>query len=66
MTEDPNRKIKAELAERHTCYVLITCDGPDNDGEMRVEMTYDGDPALASYLLEGAQDVIDRQELQKA
>ncbi len=63
MTHDPNRKIKTTLAKNHSCYVLITCDGPDNNGEMQVEMTYEGDPALASYLLQGAQNVIKDQEL---
>lgn len=40
-------------------YVLITCAQPDAKGEMQVEMTYDGDKTLASYLLASAQGVID-------
>ena len=42
-------------------YVLITCGQPDAQGEMQVEMTYDGDKDLASYLLANAQCVLDDQ-----
>jgi hypothetical protein len=53
--------IKKSLAKSHACYVLITCDSPgaDGNGEMQVEMDYDGDPFLASYLIQGAQSIID-------
>lgn len=61
--QDANLKIKEELAKNHTCYVLITCDEPSASGDFQVEMTYEGDPALASYLLQGAQNIIDDQEL---
>lgn len=55
-------RIKEVLAKRHACYVLITCDTPTADGSMEVEMTYEGDAALASYLLQGAQDMMNGQE----
>ncbi len=42
------------LADENACYVLITCGNPSADGEMQVEMTYEGDRVLASYLLESA------------
>ena len=52
----------------HACYVLITCDKPNKDGSMNVNMTYKGDPLLASYLLRDAQckmdENIDNQEHQ--
>lgn len=50
--------IKSELAKRHACYVLITCDSPAKDGSMHVEMAYEGDPVLAAYLIEGAQSYL--------
>jgi hypothetical protein len=50
------------LAKKHACYVLITCDEPTLDGNMQVEMTYEGDASLAAYLLQGAQSLIDEKE----
>lgn len=64
MKRDEENRIKEFLAERHACYILITCDTPSIDGHMHVEMTYEGDPALASYLLQGAQGMMDEQEQQ--
>ncbi|HSX11930.1 MAG TPA: hypothetical protein VLF61_00370 [Rhabdochlamydiaceae bacterium] len=49
---NPNRK-------KATCYVLITCGEPNAEGKMDVEMTYEGEPVLAAYLLENAQLIID-------
>lgn len=37
------------------CYVLITCTEPSKEGDMEVEMTYEGDESLVSYLVENAQ-----------
>lgn len=59
------KRIKDKLATNPACYVLITCDQPSEDGKMQVEMTYEGDAALASYLLQGAQNLIDENELEK-
>ena len=50
------------LKEDQACYILITCGKPAADGKMSVEMTYEGDPTLASYLLENAQGFIDQDE----
>ena len=59
----PRRKstveIKKALSENNTCYVLITCSQASKDGKMEVEMTYSGDPILAAYLVESAQNIID-------
>jgi hypothetical protein len=60
----PQRKsstieIKKALSENNTCYVLITCTEASKDGKMEVEMTYGGDPILAAYLVESAQNIID-------
>ena len=59
------RRVKTKivnLKEDQVCYVLITCGQPSADGKMSVEMTYEGDPTLASYLLENAQGFIDQDE----
>jgi hypothetical protein len=50
------------LKEDQACYILITCGKPAPDGKMSVEMTYEGDPTLASYLLENAQGFMDQDE----
>ena len=59
----PRRKsvveIKKALSKNNTCYVLITCSEASEDGKMEVEMTYGGDPILAAYLVESAQNIID-------
>lgn len=57
------KSIRDSLTKKHVCYVLITCDPPSEDGEMQVEMTYEGDATLAAYLLQGAKFFIDEQEL---
>ena len=55
----PSVDVKKELGENNACYVLITCGHPSQDGKMQVEMTYQGDPTLAAYLVESAQNLID-------
>lgn len=59
MKDDLHRNVKKILANKHTCYILITCEEPSQGGEMSVQMSYEGDPVLASYLLQGAQSVVD-------
>lgn len=51
--------VKQALGENNACYVLITCGTPSKDGKMQVEMSYEGDPLLAAYLVESAQNIID-------
>lgn len=41
-------------SDENACYILITCGQASANGEMQVEMTYEGDKVLASYLLESA------------
>lgn len=45
--------------EQNACYVLITCKPPKEDGRMDVELIYEGDAALAAYLIESAQGFIE-------
>ena len=51
--------ISQEASDKEICYVLIKCKQPNEKGDMQVEMTYEGDPILASYLIETAQGMID-------
>jgi len=51
--------IKKNLKKNNACYVLITCSEPSKDGKMDVELNYSGDDNLASYLVDGAQDVFE-------
>lgn len=64
MKRNVHKGLKESLAKKHVCYVLITCDAPSDDGKMEVELTYEGDASLASYLLQGAQSIIDEEELE--
>ena len=52
---------KDQLAKNHACYVLITCEAPEANGNMDVEVSYQGPPLLASFLLEGAQTYFEQQ-----
>jgi hypothetical protein len=53
-----NGASKEENSDKEICYVLIKCKEPNEKGDMQVEMTYEGDPVLASYLIETAQGMI--------
>lgn len=48
-----------ELDEKVAAYVLVTCGPSSEDGKIQVEMTYQGDPAVISYLLAKAKDSLD-------
>lgn len=53
-----SKTLKKKLATDHACYVLITCNHPDENGKMQVEMTYEGDTCLAAMLIENAQSYL--------
>jgi len=53
--------IKQELGNKHACYVLITCNSPTKEGQMDVEMTYEGDETLASFLVDNASQIFDER-----
>lgn len=52
--------VKKTLSKNNACYVLITCTEPTEDGKMQVEMVYEGDECLAAYLIESAQNQMER------
>jgi hypothetical protein len=58
-------KIKKTLGEKHACYVLITCSEPSDDGQMEVEMSYEGDETLASFLIDNAAQVFEAKNQEK-
>lgn len=61
-----NKQVRVDVSkiqsQEHAAYVLITCGNPRPDGKMQVEMMYEGDPVLASYLLQSAQDFIEPED----
>ncbi len=65
MNKSCRKHLQKALEKDPSCYVLITCGQPSEDGEMQVEMTYQGDAALASYLIQGAQSFIDQDDEQE-
>jgi hypothetical protein len=52
-------RVKSVLLDQTHCYVVITCGKPSKEGKMNVEMFYEGDPVLASYLIDSASNMID-------
>lgn len=61
MNQKTKSLLEKELEKNNECYVLITCGKPSGEGNMQVEMTLGGvDPFLASYLLQGAQNMVDQ------
>jgi hypothetical protein len=57
--------IKKFLSENHAAYVLITCSEPSQEGNMDVEMSYEGDESLTAYLLESARHILDNPKSQE-
>lgn len=51
--EEPVRPPKV-CEEGLASYVLITCKKPTSEGQMEVEMSYEGDPDLVAFLIESA------------
>lgn len=52
-------RIQDTLKDQCVCYVLITCSTPSKDGKMEVEMSFEGDEVLASFLVDGAAQAFD-------
>ncbi|MCH9609097.1 MAG: hypothetical protein S4CHLAM45_08600 [Chlamydiales bacterium] len=60
--QESSSEFENKSDEAHACRILITCRKPKDDGKMDVEMTYEGDPTLASYLLERAQTYLHQDD----
>lgn len=52
-------RLLQELAKRYPSYVLVTAGVPNAEGRLDVQLSYQGDPWLARYLIDGAADVLD-------
>lgn len=52
-------KVKKMLQKEHVGYVLVTAKKTGNPNKLEVELSYEGETALASYLVDGAQDALD-------
>jgi hypothetical protein len=53
--------LKKKSDSKTVCYVLITCTEASSNGKMDVEMKYEGDKYLASYMLETALKIMERE-----
>lgn len=62
MKADFHKRVRKLLEKHFQGYVLITCKPATKDGHMQVEMSYEGDPVLAAYMMEGAQDYLDQED----
>lgn len=61
---DDEESIHSELSESlkdQAGYILITCGPPSNSGQMKVEMSYGGNPDLVNMLLDGAQELLNEE-----
>jgi hypothetical protein len=58
---DVHEKVRKILKD-HAGYVLVTCRPTDKRGKMEVELSFEGDPDLASYLVDGAQGYFENEE----
>jgi hypothetical protein len=56
------KHLQEVMTKNPSCYVLISCGQPSENGDMQVEMTYYGDAGLASYLVQGAQHFFEENE----
>lgn len=63
-SRNPHKEFEKIFSKKHAGYVLITCGIPSEDGNMHVEMTYGGSPALAHILINGAQEVLEDEHLE--
>ena len=55
--------VRALLAKDHVGYVLVTCRKTDQAGKLEVEVSYEGEPELACYLVDGAQGYFENEFL---
>jgi len=63
--DDVLDQMKNFLKEKYACYVLITCSSPMPDGQMAVEMDFEGDEDLAALLVNNTAQVFDTKNLRK-
>ncbi len=52
-------KVTKVFRRKVIAYVMISCGEVNSKGEMEVEMTYEGDKYLVSYMLENARELME-------
>ncbi len=60
--EPSSSKVRAALDKDFMGYVLITCAEPSDKGKMQIELSFGGDEALASYLVDSAKVFFEEKE----
>lgn len=50
---------REEISDDCACYVLISCTKPDAKGNMQVQMSYEGEETLASFLVANASQAFE-------
>jgi len=65
MRQDIHKRVKKLLERDFEGYVLVTCRPATANGQMQVEMSYEGDPILAAYLMDGAQQYLEEEDIDK-
>lgn len=48
------------VSEKTICYVLITCEKPNANGSMNVDLVFEGDKNLASHLIQSAKSAFEK------
>ena len=54
-----------KILSNHVGFVLVTCRPTRQSGKLEVEVSYEGDPDLASYLVDGAQGYLESEQQQE-
>lgn len=54
-------KVRKKIEESCTCYVLISCSAPDENGKIDVQMDYEGDETLAAFLVSNAAEIFEEK-----
>lgn len=55
------KKREPDANNPHACSITITCCEPDGQGDMHVDMSYEGDPCLVAFLLQGALNRVEEE-----
>ncbi len=63
MYDHERKHLEETCKNKNLYYILITCTKPSESNEMEVQMSYNGDVDLVSFLLENASAVLDQEEV---
>lgn len=54
-------EVRTILRDDHVGYVLVTCRQTNQTGKLEVEVSYEGEPDMACYLIDGAQGYLENE-----